>query len=265
MENWKIQHESVINDFLEYINNVSDVFVLKGGTALMKCYGLDRFSEDIDLDATPLQAAKLRDLMSDYSKNVGYSYRIAKDTETVQRYMLNYGGSKKPLKIETSFRRKVIREEDTVILKGIKTYDINVLSIMKSNAYSSRDKIRDLFDLAFICNNYYSNLTLAAVEVMRSAVEYKGIEQFDYIIREQSDELIDVDRLEDSFLRMYDKLGLLYTPNEREEILFKSSLHDTLATNQKTLSLDSKLIKAVEKSKAQTSHPKSQKPDNARD
>ncbi|WP_164821354.1 nucleotidyl transferase AbiEii/AbiGii toxin family protein [Paenibacillus koleovorans] len=29
----------------------SDNFVLKGGTGLLFCHGLDRFSEDIDLDA----------------------------------------------------------------------------------------------------------------------------------------------------------------------------------------------------------------------
>ena len=43
-------HKKVIIDFLNYLNSQTDQFILKGGTALMLCYGLNRFSEDIDLD-----------------------------------------------------------------------------------------------------------------------------------------------------------------------------------------------------------------------
>ena len=44
-------HKTVITNFLAFLNKSSDQFVLKGGTSLMMCYGLNRFSEDIDLDA----------------------------------------------------------------------------------------------------------------------------------------------------------------------------------------------------------------------
>ena len=46
-------HRHVIKTFLTELNSCgNDRFILKGGTALMLCYGLDRFSEDIDLDGT---------------------------------------------------------------------------------------------------------------------------------------------------------------------------------------------------------------------
>lgn len=35
------------------------------------------------------------------------------------------------------------------------------------------------------------------------------------IVREQADELIDTDKLASDFLQMYDKLGLLYSEEER--------------------------------------------------
>ena len=89
---------------------------------------------------------------------------------------------------------------------------------MKANAYIGRDKIRDLYDLSFICNRYWDTLPAALKTVIRNAVEYKGIEQFDYIIREQQDDLIDKDKLADDFLSMYDKLGLLYDENEQKII-----------------------------------------------
>ena len=47
---WRDTHGKVILDFLKCLNKETDQFTLKGGTALLTCYGLDRFSEGIDLD-----------------------------------------------------------------------------------------------------------------------------------------------------------------------------------------------------------------------
>lgn len=80
---------------------------------------------------------------------------------------------------------------------------------MKANAYSGRDKIRDLYDICFICNHYWENLSEDVKSLIRVAVEYKGIEQFEYIVRDQKDELIDNKKLIDDFLKTYEKLGLL--------------------------------------------------------
>jgi len=52
--------------------------------------------------------------------------------------------------------------------------------------------------------------------LLRSAFEHKGNEQFDYLVREQHDELINDKKLADDFLSMYDKLGLLYDENEKQ-------------------------------------------------
>lgn len=87
---------------------------------------------------------------------------------------------------------------------------------MKTNAYSGRDKIRDLYDVSFICNNYYDELSEQARSMLRNAIEYKGVEQFDYIVQEQHDTLIDEDKLAEDFLNMYEKLGLLYDNEEKE-------------------------------------------------
>ena len=95
-------------------------------------------------------------------------------------------------------------------------YSINKLAQMKSNAYNARDKIRDLFDLAFIINNYYRELSPATLSFVADALQYKGLEQVDYVLATQHDELIDNDLLIENFLEMHDKLGLLYDENERE-------------------------------------------------
>ena len=212
MKNWTHRHKEVILSFLKYINDKTDNFILKGGTALMTCYKLDRFSEDIDFDG---KGQNVENYVSEYCGSKNFSYRVAKDTDTVKRYFINYGNDKKPLKIEISYRKKIIDESDIAKINGIIVYTISALSIMKAWAYSSRDRVRDLYDLTFICGNYFEQLPKEVIFMIRNAVEHKGIGQFDYIKRTQPDELIDYDALEYKFLQMYNNLGLLLGENER--------------------------------------------------
>ncbi|MCL2126580.1 MAG: nucleotidyl transferase AbiEii/AbiGii toxin family protein [Oscillospiraceae bacterium] len=212
MNDWKERHDEVIISFMKYLNVNSGNFVLKGGTALYLCYKLDRFSVDIDLDGI---GKGLTEIVDDFCVENGYSYRVAKDTDTVERCMVEYGIVGKPLKIEASYRRREIPAEETKIVNGIKVYGIDPLCIMKINAYSGRDRIRDLYDLTFIYNNYYDRLSPQTIALLRGAVAYKGIEQFDYVVRNQPDELINNEKLADDFLAMYDRLGLMLGENER--------------------------------------------------
>lgn len=212
---WQAKHREIISTFLKYLNGETDNFILKGGTALMSCYDLDRFSEDIDLDG---KDKSIGGIVSDFCEKEGFSYRVAKDTDTVKRYMINYGNISKPLKVEISFRKKVIEQDEITKINGIAVYTIDSLCAMKANAYVGRDKIRDLYDLAFICNRHWDTLPATLKAVVRNAVEHKGIEQFDYIVRDQQDDLIDKDKLAGDFLEMYDKLGLLFDENEQKII-----------------------------------------------
>lgn len=221
MNEWQIEHGNVISLFLTYLNKKSSNYILKGGTALLSCYNLDRFSEDIDLDGIERNIVDIIDM---FCKQNDFNYRIAKDTDTVKRCMINYGNIGKPLKVEVSYRRRDIDISETTIINGINVYNINALCIMKANAYTSRDKLRDLYDVCFICNNYYEQLSPSVISILRSAVEYKGIEHFDYIVKTQSDELIDISKLTEEFLKMFDQLGLLY--DEEEEQIISSNLND---------------------------------------
>ena len=211
--NWRDLHGKVIADFLTFLNKQTDSFVLKGGTALAQCYQLNRFSEDIDLDA---EKENIIHHIQNFCKLNRYDYRIAKDTPTVKRAFINYGNTEKPLKIEVSYRNKRLPYGEIRNINGISVYSINRLAQMKSNAYNARDKIRDLFDLAFIVNNYYNELAPATLSIISDALQYKGLEQVDYVLATQHDELIDSNMLIESFLEMHDKLGLLYDDDERE-------------------------------------------------
>ena len=212
MNDWRIQHGKVIADFMTYLSEQSLNFVLKGGTALYLCYKLDRFSEDIDLDG---RAKELVGLVSDFCERNGYSFRVAKDTDTVQRCFINYGNEGRPLKIEASYRLREIHEEDIDRINGILVYKIEPLCVMKAGAYSQRDRIRDLNDLTFIWKNYREQLSRQTIALLRTNFTHKGIDQFDYLIHNQQDELIDKKKLADEFLELLDGLGLLYSEEER--------------------------------------------------
>ena len=205
------KHGEIIGSFLAYLNANTDSFILKGGTALAQCYDLPRFSEDIDLDATK---EDIKPRIKNFCESNGFIFRVAKDTATVKRCFLNYGNDSRPLKIEVSYRRKIINPTEYTRIKNILVYNINRLAQMKAAAYASRDKIRDLYDLSFICDKYFDALTEQTVINIRDALEYKGLEQFDYIMHTQSDPLINSEHLLTEFLQMYDKIGLLDSQNQ---------------------------------------------------
>jgi hypothetical protein len=81
---------------------------------------------------------------------------------------------------------------------------------MKISAYAGRDTLRDMYDLSFICNNYFDRLSPQTVLLLRNVLSYKGLAQFDYILKTQSDELIDTGKLVEDFLKMLDRVGILH-------------------------------------------------------
>lgn len=211
MDDNQRMHEQIIKQFLSELNKESDVFILKGGTSLRQCYGLDRFSEDIDLDAT---AKNIIPFAKRFCQKHGYTLRIAKDTKNVKRCFINYDDLKKPLKIEVSYRQKSIPEGEINNINGIMVYTIDRIAQMKAMAYSSRDKIRDLYDITYLCNKYFDSLSDNTKSLLVDALSRKGLEEFDYLVKTQRDPLINTDKLASDFLDASSKLGVLYDEDE---------------------------------------------------
>ena len=142
-------------------------FVLKGGTALMIAYGLDRFSEDLDFDVYSDLKGSHRANLSSMLKNIkGENFSVSdvvirKDTDTVNRYRVNYQNSlnnEASLKVEISYRTPLNRE-DAVLRNGIYVLPIEKIADFKINSVldinnDSRTKARDLYDANFIIKNY---------------------------------------------------------------------------------------------------------------
>jgi len=205
----------LIKDFLDFLNSCSDLFVLKGGTALMMCYGIDRFSEDIDLDMLSSDKTVMQNILQKYCSKTGYTFRTAKQTNTTERYILHYDDTQ-TLKIEVS-HRKVASKKNIKQINGIQVYDIDTLCILKKGAYDNRMRIRDLYDLVFICNNYWDELSPVVKSGVLESLSRDVLERFDYLIRQEHDEYIDVKKLENNLLELLFSLEIIKENKQEKE------------------------------------------------
>lgn len=155
------EHLEVMTEICHSFNRKGLPMVLKGGTALRLCYGLDRFSEDLDFDcakslnlessigAVFSQLGKTKQLL----RNPDIS--VTKDTQTVKRYRIIYAEDIN-LKLETSLRGTP-NDDDLVELNGILTYKIERLIQQKLRALNGRTAARDLHDVIYLYENFFDS------------------------------------------------------------------------------------------------------------
>jgi len=139
--------------------------LFKGGTALKKCYGLDRFSEDLDFNChSEINIHKidlgLKRFNIDYTIKTESYDRGIKITLRIKGPLYNgLANSTCKLIIDFSFREKnILAPEIKKIgryLEEIPSFDIIVMQEMeiaseKIRAITTRNKARDLYDLAFL-------------------------------------------------------------------------------------------------------------------
>lgn len=211
-------HYDLIKTFLEFLNKKSEIYILKGGTSLMMCYNLNRFSEDIDLDS--ISGNSFFKIVENFCKNEKLTFRIAKDTTSTKRVMIHYihEDQERTLKVELSLRNKLIPSELHHKINGINVYKIDIIFNLKLNAFLSRDKIRDLFDLCFIAKNYSEQISDISELRLCDAFKYKGYDRISYIIDEQKDPLIDKEKLSDEVLNLFEKYSLLDEKEPKQKI-----------------------------------------------
>lgn len=211
MEDKYEAHLKIINDFLDFLYRnqpKKSPFILKGGTALLRCYKLNRFSEDIDLDCNHSNNSIFK-IIEEFCNIHKFEFRIAKDSELVKRCLIHYPNEFHPLKIEISYRNTTIDCDTYTDINNTIVYNIDYLFMQKMNAYTSRDKLRDLFDVTFIYINYKNSLNKQLLMQAKEVIGFKGLGQLEYLLKTDDDVLIDKDILTTNFLTMYNDLGLL--------------------------------------------------------
>ena len=154
----QVEHAEVMASICQTFSKNKMPMVLKGGTALGLCFGLDRFSEDLDFDSDkPLNLeTTIKQVFAQMGKAKPHlrnpSISLKKKTDTVRRYRIIYADGKN-LKLETSFRH-VPEDKELVEINGILTYKINVLIDQKINALNGRTAARDLYDVIYLYEHY---------------------------------------------------------------------------------------------------------------
>ena len=219
-----LKHQSVIKSFLGELSSETDEYVLKGGQALIQCYGMPRVSEDIDFDGKRKQF--MSDFVPAFCERHGYNFRVAKDTDTTQRFFIDYGGVR-PLKIEISFRNKDMdMSGQTEKRNGIRVYTLDRMFRMKLMAFNGRNRIRDLQDIVFMFESYEDQLSEGSVERLNESFMYgKGLDQFDYPVS-GGDEFdgVDVEKLAEDLLIVDERLDEIYGRNGKNDVVFDGAV-----------------------------------------
>ncbi len=133
--------------------------VLKGGTALLLAYGLDRHSTDLDFDSVKAIRLEHRLTQVPLPANVQIlGVDCLKDTQTTLRYRLNYQTEYgiERLKIETSLRT---HPDECEMINGIRVYGVPTLLEQKLSAIEHRTTARDLYDINFLVHKYPEAIT----------------------------------------------------------------------------------------------------------
>jgi predicted nucleotidyltransferase component of viral defense system len=217
LESYKQRKLYLISKILEKINSYpcGSNYVLKGGTALLLCYKLDRFSEDIDLDG--IKSVSLENAVEDGCRESGFSCTVnkTKDTSTVLRYMIDFQEAAEedryPLKIEASFRNSELLSKNIYIPEspnGIRVYGLKRLISMKFSAFRNRHAIRDFYDVCWMVKEYPHLIGSQLATEMWEQLQYKD---FNLLVEElvevaYGDHIMRSTNIEYLALEMLDKL-----------------------------------------------------------
>lgn len=166
---WQIEKDYLQHLFLIFLSeNKETDLIFKGGTALNKAYGLNRFS--IDLDFTDTGNGAISPAMEKIARNIndfGYPTEL-KELKTIGKtYVLKIKGplyenspvSVSSLRIEISQRENVLLnpnlKEIVPVYQDLRPYLIKVMTeseilAEKVRAIMTRNKPRDVFDLHFL-------------------------------------------------------------------------------------------------------------------
>lgn len=187
--------------------------VLKGGTALRLCYGLDRFSEDLDFDCAKSLNLEptIKEVYAHLGKSKGHlrnpEIAIKKDTDTVKRYRITYGDGIN-LKLETSLRGTP-DDNNLTEINGILTYKIDQLIKQKLSALKGRTAARDLHDVIYLYENFLDSFGADELEEIASLYETQSSILEEYTSAYHEDTILSItDLLQDlsKFIDLYEGL-----------------------------------------------------------
>lgn len=196
---------------------------MKGGSALRIFYGLNRFSEDIDLHGkVPIDLIKI---ILKQSKEFGLSDSEViskKMTDTVNRYMLHYrkNDNEDTLKIECSFRGEW-NQDNVSIIDNCSVMNIQFLIKGKIDALIHREMPRDVYDINFLLNNYKSSFDKDDLINVYNHINNRGMNQIlfqmQHTIKTNDDWILKNVDCEETVLNLYQTMNDYFIQDNQTE------------------------------------------------
>lgn len=151
--------------------NYGKSLIFKGGTALNKCFGLDRFSEDLDFTCDGwVESNELEDGLKRFKiefeiEKKNYSNGIQWVLRIKGPLYIGIKNSMCKIVFDLSLREKIILRPEIktigVLIEQIPSFDVLVMQekeifAEKIRTIMTRDKARDVYDLNFLINKKIS-------------------------------------------------------------------------------------------------------------
>lgn len=154
-----IKQEQFEMEILERLNSskLLDKLILGGGTMLRLCYGLNRFS--VDLDFWIVKKVRFDRLLKSLKSCFKQQYKIVDATSKFYTLLFELRSKDYPrsLKIEIRKEKKRISTEQVIAYSRYSNMQVllNVVSLKdmmaaKIDAFINRKEIRDIFDMEFL-------------------------------------------------------------------------------------------------------------------
>ena len=168
---WQTERDYFQHLFLMFLSRrIGNELIFKGGTALQKVFGLNRFSIDLDFTFNHALPAELfENIKRDFANfGVKAEFELSEQKNSIKVKLAiegpSYEGTERTLvvlRIEISLREKVLLEPETKEIfpsySDLQPYLVRVMNLgeiaaEKIRAILTRDKARDMFDLRFLLN-----------------------------------------------------------------------------------------------------------------
>lgn len=213
------QHTEVMHSFLQFLGSQckDGEYTLKGGSGLMLFYGSDRLPDRLDFDQCG--RGDIVPIIERFCEANGYAFQIAENTPAVQRCTVSYGAERPEaaLTIEVSRRTWAADPSLCESKDGANVYKIDTLALLINNDFQSRTRLCDLFDICFICTQYFHLLSGNTKEAIAAALSYRGLDYADWVIHTQSAPSIDSEKLMNSARKAFDVCGLPFRESSPDE------------------------------------------------
>ncbi len=198
---WQVERDYLQHQLLSSLSRrTADELIFKGGTALQKVFGLNRFSIDLDFTQNKLLPKNLFELIKKDLSLFGIDvvFSVARNKNSIVAKALIHGPSYRNtentavvLRIEISLREKTVKKAEIKeifpVYPDIQPYLLKVMDkeeilAEKVRAIFTRTKARDIFDLRFLLHKgVYINENLVNEKLVNYNLKYSKTALIDKI------------------------------------------------------------------------------------